>query len=73
MTDEEWNEFYMGDDGTMTYYIDMVERKFARSSTASFDRDTIYWIPLMICSRKLCLREDSDRKVATYNGNVYRN
>ena len=38
MTDEEWNEFYMGDDGTMTYYIDMVERKFARSSTAAFDK-----------------------------------
>ena len=37
MTDEEWNEFYMGDDGTMTYYIDMVERKFARSSTAALD------------------------------------
>ena len=33
-----WEEFYMGDDGTMTYYIDMVERKFARSSTASFDK-----------------------------------
>lgn len=38
MTDEEWNEFYMGDDGTMTYYIDMVERKFAKSSTAAFDK-----------------------------------
>lgn len=30
MSDDEWNEFYMGDDGTMTYYIDMVERKFAK-------------------------------------------
>lgn len=38
MSDEEWNEFYMGDDGKMTYYIDMVERKFARSSTAAFDK-----------------------------------
>lgn len=38
MSDEDWNEFYMGDDGTMTYYIDMVERKFARSSTADFDK-----------------------------------
>lgn len=38
MTDEEWDEFYMGDDGTMTYYIDMVEHKFARSSTAAFDK-----------------------------------
>lgn len=38
MSKEEWDEFYMGDDGTMTYYIDMVECKFARSSTASFDK-----------------------------------
>ena len=38
MTKEEWDEFYMGDDGTMTYYIDMVEGKFARSSTADFDK-----------------------------------
>lgn len=38
MSDEDWNEFYMGDDGSMTYYIDMVERKFARSSTADFDK-----------------------------------
>ncbi|WP_313584687.1 radical SAM protein [Lacrimispora sp.] len=35
MNQEEWDEFYMGDDGTMTFYIDMVERKFARSSTAA--------------------------------------
>lgn len=38
MSNEDWNEFYMGDDGSMTYYIDMVERKFARSSTADFDK-----------------------------------
>lgn len=38
MTDKEWNEFYMGDDGNFTYYIDMVERKFARSSTAAFNK-----------------------------------
>lgn len=35
---EEWNEFYMGDDGTMTFFIDMVERKFSRSSTAAFKK-----------------------------------
>lgn len=38
MSDEEWNEFYMGDDGKITYFIDIVERKFARSSTAAFDK-----------------------------------
>ena len=38
MSQEEWDEFYMGDDGSMTYYIDMVEQKFARSSTADFNK-----------------------------------
>ena len=37
-SDGEWDEFYAGDDGNFTYYIDMVERKFARSSTAPFDK-----------------------------------
>lgn len=31
---KEWDKFYAGDDGTHTFYIDMVERKFAKSSTA---------------------------------------
>ena len=38
LSKEEWDEFYMGDDGTMTYYIDMVEQKFAKSSTAPFTK-----------------------------------
>lgn len=38
MTPEEWNEFYMGDDSEFTYYIDMVERKFAKSSIASMNK-----------------------------------
>lgn len=38
MSDDDWSEFYMGDDGTVTFYVDMVERKFARSSTADFDK-----------------------------------
>lgn len=38
ISDEYWNEFYMGDDGNFTFYIDMVERKFARSSMADFDK-----------------------------------
>lgn len=37
-SDKAWDEFYAGDDGKNTYYIDMVERKFARSSTADFDK-----------------------------------
>lgn len=38
LSEDEWREFYQGDDGTSTYYIDMVERKFAKSSTSSFDK-----------------------------------
>ena len=33
LTDKDWNEFYMGDDGQHTMYIDLVERQFAQSST----------------------------------------
>ncbi|RHP46911.1 radical SAM protein [Clostridium sp. AF32-12BH] len=38
MSQKEWDEFYMGDDSEFTYYIDMVERKFAKSSTAPIDK-----------------------------------
>lgn len=38
MSDEEWDEFYMGDDAEFTYYIDMVERKFAKNSMAPMDK-----------------------------------
>lgn len=34
---DEWNEFYLGDDGFATMYIDAVERKFARSSTSPLE------------------------------------
>ena len=34
MSDKEWNEFYQGDDSEFTYFIDMVERKFAKNSTS---------------------------------------
>jgi len=38
LSQEEWDEFYMGDDSEFTYYIDMVERRFAKSSTVSMDQ-----------------------------------
>ena len=37
LTDDEWNEFYMGDDGQMTCYIDCVNKQYARSSTAPIE------------------------------------
>ena len=38
LNEKEWNEFYQGDDGTSTFYIDAVNQKFAQSSTAPFDK-----------------------------------
>ena len=38
LTNEEWEEFYAGEEGSSTFYIDMVERKFARNSMAAFDK-----------------------------------
>lgn len=35
LSQQEWNNFYMGDDGKFTMYIDMVERQFARCSVAT--------------------------------------
>jgi hypothetical protein len=32
LSDEEWEEFYMGDDGTMTFYLDLVEGTFGKNS-----------------------------------------
>lgn len=34
MDDDEWNRFYMGDDGSFTMYIDLVNHEFAKSSTS---------------------------------------
>lgn len=35
MTDEQWQKFYMGDDGQFTMYIDAVHREYAVSSTVA--------------------------------------
>lgn len=32
MTDSEWEEFYQGDEGSFTFYIDLVNKTFARDS-----------------------------------------
>lgn len=37
MSQEKWDEFFMGEEGSATFYIDMVNRKFAESSTAPLD------------------------------------
>lgn len=35
---EQWEEFYGGDEGTSTYFIDMVENVYAQNSTAPFNK-----------------------------------
>lgn len=34
LTDKEWAEFYQGDDGTATMYVDLVNEQFAKTSTS---------------------------------------
>lgn len=34
MTEQEWSEFYLGDDGSHTMYVDLVKKEFAKSSTS---------------------------------------
>ena len=34
LPEEQWEEFYMGDDGNYTFYIDMVEGTFSKNSLA---------------------------------------
>jgi hypothetical protein len=35
MSEEEWNEFYMGNDGDFTYFLDLVEGTFGKNSLAT--------------------------------------
>jgi MoaA/NifB/PqqE/SkfB family radical SAM enzyme len=41
LSEKKWNEFYMGDDGQYTMYIDLVKNKFARSSVSTNRYDLI--------------------------------
>ena len=34
LTDEQWNSFYQGDDGSHTMYVDLVKQEFALNSTS---------------------------------------
>lgn len=34
MSEDEWDRFFMGDDGSHTLYVDLAEKKFAKSSTS---------------------------------------
>ena len=35
LSDDEWDEFYMGDDGGYTFYIDLVKGEFAKNSISN--------------------------------------
>ena len=35
LTAEQWNEFYQGEDGTHTMYVDLVKQEFAKTSTST--------------------------------------
>lgn len=46
-TTDQWNEFYMGDDGKFTMYIDAVEKKYALNSFAEERLDILDSIDTM--------------------------
>ncbi len=35
LSNKDWNEFYMGDDGSFTMYIDLVNKQFAKNSIST--------------------------------------
>lgn len=35
LTNNQWNEFYQGNDGTHTMYVDLVKKQFAKTSTST--------------------------------------
>jgi hypothetical protein len=39
VSEKEWESMYMGDDGEASMYIDLVDKKFARSSTSEIRFD----------------------------------
>lgn len=41
MSKDEWNEFFMGEDGNYTMYIDLVKQQFARCSIAEVRYDLL--------------------------------
>lgn len=41
MSKEDWNEFFMGEDGNYTMYIDLVKKEFARCSIAEVRYDLL--------------------------------
>lgn len=41
LSEQEWNEFYMGDDGKFTMYIDLVKNQFALCSVAEVRFDLL--------------------------------
>ena len=55
MTEEQWNKFYMGDDGqdgqqsSATFFVDMVKRQFAKNSCAPIEER----YPLMDTAEKM--------------------
>lgn len=58
---EDWENFYMGDDGECTMYVDLVEQKFAKSSTSTERYDILDNI------------EDMFKKIKISKGEPYEN
>lgn len=53
INDTEWNRHYMGDEGEFTFYVDMVNKQFAPSSTDSLT----HFLPIGAMSASECFKE----------------
>ena len=42
LSDDKWKEFYQGDDGTSTMYVDLVKNEFAKTSTSEKRYELLY-------------------------------
>lgn len=64
MTADEWQQFYMGDDGKFTMYIDMVKQEFALNSTSETRYDLMRDIDSMF---KVVKESDHESRRAVCN------
>ena len=62
MNKEEWDNFYMGDDGNYTMYIDLVNEEYAKNSTSGMTYDLLNDINEMFLDIKSKTKEKEEIK-----------
>ena len=62
MSREEWDSFYMGDDGNYTMYVDLVNEEYAKNSTSGMTYDLLDDINEMFLDIKTKTKEQEETK-----------